>query len=732
MIVKEIESEKIRLYDAIKERRLFFVFEQLNNLLSFSNSTKLSMRLSSLKTTYSYMLDYMRQGVEDTQQATIYSNLILSLYEIVDEIINELMTTEKYSYIYNNHRLYKSFSETDIRRYATQLKQEQYKFQLLKDSGADNKLVIEQLKIIEKIQDELFLIIASKFSYSNEEIDIIKELLNCKEYGYISSSMIISALTISCLYSYCEKNIIMLLDTYMSSDNEEVKQRALCGALILIFFHKEKTELSIEIKKRVNLFSENSQFCNDVINQFLQFIRSLETEKISEIFTKEIIPELMKIAPDLQKRVGVDDISEENLVSLLEKNPEWEKQFEQRGIAEKLKDLNELQLEGSDVLLSTFSSLKVYPFFNKLSNWIRPFTIENSEIYPFLKEDEKISEMLNNSVFMCSSDRYSLSLTISQFHNQNRDMMFGNIPSGSDIDDMFKDDLNPKSGVSKNISTQYIQDLYRLFKLSKFDIPDVFSNHINLLEAKVLAPVFDNDDTIRLLGEFYLNKELYIYAQNYYSILSNKNSSDALLYQKLGYCKQMLKDYDGAIKEYIKADSISEDFWTLHHLALCYRTKGDIDKAIEYYNIALRLKPDSLTLEFQMGNCLLLKERYEDALKHYYKVDYLTEGSKKTWRPIAWCSLMLKKYEQAYSYMEKILDSTPTANDYMNAGHIYFTCKKFKEAYNHYIKCYDINSANDNSFAKNFDEDKKTLLKLGLSEIEIALMRDIVLNNKMI
>ena len=39
-----------------------------------------------------------------------------------------------------------------------------------------------------------------------------------------------------------------------------------------------------------------------------------------------------------------------NDMNSLDKNPEWQEILEQSGIADKLKELNDLQLEGADVL----------------------------------------------------------------------------------------------------------------------------------------------------------------------------------------------------------------------------------------------------------------------------------------------------------------------------------------------------------------------------------------------
>lgn len=725
MLIKEIESAKNKIYRSIEEKRIFDVFNQIEELLSLGSSPNLVPKLKNLRTTYEYMTQYMLQGVLDPQRDKLYSDLIKSLYEITDIMIDDFMINEASDYLYDKRRYYRLKGETSLFKNVELLKQEQEKYQLLKEAKVEDTQLITSLKNIENIQEEIFGIVASSFTLTNEDYQLINRLLNEDEFGYITTSLVISALTLSTLNFYSEKKIITLLDRYTLSSNEEVKQRALCGALILMYMHRNQVNMSDNIEKRVNLFSEDYRFCQDVRHQFLQFIRSMETEKISDIFTKEIIPEIIKLTPEIKNKILLEDISDENIVEMFDKNPEWEKKLEDSGITKRIKELNEMQVEGSDVLLSTFSSLKSYPFFNKISNWLRPYTNENSEIYSNIKKEGKYGEMFEKSMFMCNSDRYSFALTLSQISHQRN--MFNNIPDDIDINEMFRDNVDIKGGVAKNISTLYIQDLYRLFKLSKFKLTNIFDYHINLFEVDVLKPIFDEEETLRLIGEFYLKKEYFLFAQPYFKTLITRNVTDAVLYQKLGYCKQMLKDYEGAIVEYKKADNISEDFWTIHHLALCHRAIGKISKAIEYYKEALAMRPNSMTLELQIGHCYLANEKYEDALKHYYKVDFITEGSLKTWRPIAWCSLMLGKLEQAQTYYDKILSNKPKSNDYLNIGHMYLVKNNIKEAYKYYKKSIELNNMNISCFYKTFTEYYHTLIKLGVSENNALILRDIII-----
>ena len=49
--------------------------------------------------------------------------------------------------------------------------------------------------------------------------------------------------------------------------------------------------------------------------------------------------------------------------------------------------MNELQLEGADVYMSTFAALKSYPFFREVQNWFYPFSKQQSDVIKQLKQE---------------------------------------------------------------------------------------------------------------------------------------------------------------------------------------------------------------------------------------------------------------------------------------------------------------------------------------------------------
>lgn len=504
----------------------------------------------------------------------------------------------------------------------------------------------------------------------------------------------------------------MLLTVYSASEEEEIRQRALCSALILFFIYRKRVNLSPALTAHIEALKEEDRFSRDVRNIFLQLIKSRETERISRKFTEELLPEMMKLSPSLYNKINPTDIDPES--GSPDTNPEWQELLEQSGIADKIKELNDLQMEGSDVFLSTFSGLKSFPFFQELGNWFRLFTSEHSAIQDIFPDGENgknnFLQLIGYSRFLCNSDKYSFCLSLKQVPASQRQMMTMQFNAeGADMAQIEKERRETSADETKTgISNQYIQDLYRFFKLHnrRNEFHDLFAHPIDLMQVDSLQSILDSDETLRIIGELYFKKAYYDDALILFRRLSDRYTTDNGLYQKIGYCLQAAGQYDKALEAYLQAEIIQPDnTWTVRRIAACYRSLKNSQKALEYYLRAESLQPDNLSIELLIGHCYVEEKNYEEALKYYFKVDYLKPESGKAWRPIAWCSFLTGKHEQALRYYEKILSNVPSALDYMNAGHVELALKHTRRALELYRQSISLDNNDTQSFVNNFKQD---------------------------
>jgi len=548
--------------------------------------------------------------------------------------------------------------------------------------------------------------------------------------------MFVSAITISLFKIFDPLKAIFLCD---AATHEEVaiSQRALVGLFITTFINNHRIEYYPELKRRIEQLCETPDFENRLLIMQLQLLRTRETQKIDRKMREEIIPAMLKnpnirnakLGLDLEKELEQDD-----------KNPEWQAWIDDDGIKNKLDEMAQWQTEGADVYMSTFSQLKHYPFFNEMPNWFRPFDINNSAvagIIPSSADTNKINVLktLFASKFFCNSDKYSFCFTLQQVPEEQRSMLMGQLGEqhGEDIADPDTEQPSIPRKVEEELqSNQYIQDLYRFFKLSSFrnEFTDPFTLSLNLLESESPGNLLRTPQSMLRIFRYLLQKEYYTEASEIGSSiehLKEENVCDAQFYQEMGYCKQKAAEYDAALKYYNKADIVKPDtLWTVRHIAQCHRLKRDPKSALPYYLQAEQLAPDNRAILMQTGECLVALKRFDEAFNRFFKVEYLEPDSIRSWRAIAWCSFMVEKYEQAAEYYSR-LHASPKRNmqDWLNAGHVELVRGNNNPAIEFYQKAAALCKDGD-EFSSNLFGDKKVLLAKGVSFNDLILIRDIV------
>ena len=117
---------------------------------------------------------------------------------------------------------------------------------------------------------------------------------------------------------------------------------------------------------------------------------------------EEIIPEMLKNVSSMKNmRFGFEENDEENN----DMNPDWEDAFEKSGLGDKLREMNELQLEGADVYMSTFAALKNYPFFREVHNWFQQTTVQCAQSNETSGKSGRQSAGFNSSIGLFQQQR---------------------------------------------------------------------------------------------------------------------------------------------------------------------------------------------------------------------------------------------------------------------------------------------------------------------------------------
>jgi tetratricopeptide (TPR) repeat protein len=725
---QDLQAHFQKITEALLQKRLKQAFDGLDFLLSGRFSIwQLKEKLYELQDNYKRMLRYLTEGVQDPEQEKIYNDLLRSVHHLADRTILEIKTASTWSYFYENRKSLAFYVPETTEQLLETLDDWTGKTTLtdLLEEGEEKRERLQSLeKEKEKIDSKLFYQIWLSNFWNSGEREQWTQVLNNNLYAISSQCLVISALTLNLEEIFDDKKVRLLLDA-CENEQEELRQRALTGLLLFLRRYDDRLYLYPEILNQLQHLAEQKRFINDVRRIILQFILSKETEKITRIMKEEIIPGMMKISPKLNNKIRLDELFGET--GMDEKNPEWQNLIEESGLGNRLQEFTELQMEGADVMHSSFIHLKNFPFFQEIQNWFIPF-VANSQCI----EEKSFSDfvkILFESDLLCNSDKYSFYFSISQMPETYKKMMMGQFSAESSaVREMIKGELPVNSPQKIHpVARQYIQDLYRFYKLfpKHGHFEDIFEMQPEFNRIPSIARFVSDRESQTIIGEYYFQRNYFAEAAEIFGDLLREDANNETLLQKRGYCLQMLGNLNEAVADYLKAELLNAaNSWTIKKLAHCYRALKQPFEALEYYRKAARLNPDNLSIQLHIGHCYLELKNYSEALKCYFKVEYLTDGKEKAWRPIAWCSFLTGKYNEAMDYYSKILESNPNAIDYLNAGHARFALGNNKEALSLYRAALNAQGDSFEKFLELFTADIPDLLHAGVKPENIPVLLD--------
>jgi tetratricopeptide (TPR) repeat protein len=722
MTQQEINQAYNRIIGSLDSKELKNAFDSLQSLISGSREYAFQETLDEMQETYKNLLRYRMDGVKDPMQDQIYRSVRSSAYELADILRSKLLTADSTLSFYSRRRRLQHMRGTTLEN-IHQLLREFYK--------AGN--IIDY----ENTLSTFFNLIWTSDPFAPADSAAVREVLGNGYLPHTVACQTVSALILSLQTSFDKEKLFLLFDAVHASDvhasaSEEVRIRAIIGILLTLYVYRKRTSMYPNIAARLAMLAEDRDFTQMLRTITLRFILARETEKITRKLQDEIIPEVMKLNPGINKKTRPGDFGPESPPE--ERNPEWHEIPANSSLGKKMEEFNELQQEGADVMHSTFINLKSFPFFKEMSNWFMPFTAGHSIFRDLPMDNENSCE--NNIIsvmamtpFMCNSDKYSFYLSVMQFPRETREAMSGQLTGQvSEIIEQNRGEMPPRQRKAETVTGQYIQDLYRFFKLypARMDFEDIFMWPLDFHNLTILQPYLSDRESLTTIAEYYLGKNYFNDALTIYTSMSETQKEDEMLFQKIGYCRQMEGDINGALEAYLYADLLNTGSkWLIRRIALCYRSLRQPARALEYFRRYEELSPGNLSVQMSMGHCLLELKDYDEALKCYFKVDYLDTKSHRAWRPVAWCSFLTGRYDQARAYYKKIIhEDNPDMHDLLNAGHTEWALQSDRKAVYLYLRAIGKEDGGFYRFREQFVQDIPALIAAGISDMEVSLMLD--------
>ncbi len=739
MEISKVIKQHRKLCRYVSEKKLKQSLDILSEMMISASAGDLHDDYNNIVMTYRSMLTYTIDGINDPERNKIYLKLIQSILKLSDRVRQDIL-----SHFSGWHTYWvKQQTEKELRITGKTIVENVD--DLMFKSELDEWLKLSQ-EINPDPESEISkrhkLLIKNIFNhlwltdyYGEAEISLINIIRKSGKFRWYEASLFTSAITLSTLRTWQTEKLMNLLDIY-EDGQEQVMERALSGIILNLHYYNSRVKLYPEIGKRIKKMSRNSRFKEHCRIIVLQTIRSRETEMLARKLHDEILPQVAKLKPQIEEKLDLENILPKDKTE--GRNPDWTEMFnDSQEIFKTMEDLTKLQMEGADVYMSAFANMKHFDFFRDFQNWFVPFYPDHETVNEIYQDEilgpgsNDLSEALYKTPFICNSDKYSLLLNLKYLPSSQKSMMLKVFRMELEGLQQLNDDesIIDQYRNFRITVTQYLQDIYRFFKLSPYkkEFEDIFSGRLDIYNSEFFRMTGNANEAEAGLADYFFNKNFYDDALGLYLKEVNRKPDEATLYEKIGYCYQENANYREALIYYRRAELIDRKPWTLKKIGLCLRRLGRTEEALEYYLLAGDIEPENIHTIIMTAHCYLDLRDYDKALKYYFRVEYKDPDNLKILRPIAYCYFALGRFDDSDKYYERLSAGKLTAHDLINKGHLALCKGKKREAVDLYRQSIISDEITSDQFMNIFASDQELLISLGVNPDDLPILLDYLL-----
>lgn len=737
-ISKVIQQHK-RLCSLISEKKVKQSLDILSDMISNASSGDMRDEYDNLEMTYKNMLSYTIDGIKDPERNKIYLKLIQSILGLSDRARQDILSHNSGWHTYwvkqQADREIKLSGKTIIETVDDLIfKSELDEWLDLTNEINPNpsaEISIKHKRLIRNIFNHLWL----TDYYGEAENSLINIILNSGKFRWYEASIFTTAITLSSFRTWQSEKLFHLIDIYKAGQ-EQVMERALSGLILNLHYFNGRIMMYPEISERIIAMSRQPKFKEHCRIIVFQIIRSRETEILSRKLQDEILPQVARLKPMIEEKLDLDNILPKDKNE--EKNPDWAEMFsDSEEIFKTMEELTKLQMEGADVYMSAFANMKHFDFFKDFQNWFIPFYPDHETVNEIYRDEilgpgtNELAEALYKTPFICNSDKYSLLLNLKYLPSSQKSMMLKVFRMELEGLQQLNEEetvTDPYKVFRTNI-TQYLQDIYRFFKLSPYkkEFEDLFTGKLDIYNSEFFRMTCSALEVEAGLADYFFSKNFYTDALPLFLKQVNEKPSDTQLYEKIGYCYQEIDDYEEALKFYKRAELIERKPWTIKKIGLCLRRMRRNEESLEYYLQASELEPENIHTVIMVAHCFLDLKDYDQALKYYFQVEYKEPGNLKILRPIAFCYFALGRFDDSEKYYERLSEGKLNSHDLINKGHLELCRGKKREAVDLYKKSILSGGLTKEQFISIFSDDKELLISLGANPDDLPILLDYLL-----
>lgn len=703
-------------------------------LVASTGSDNIRLQFSNIENNYRIILDYLTRGTRDEQRANLYARVGREILDLADRLLLHFIASDAANPVSILQRSWSIDPSSQARHL------EEYMSQMLAHHRLSDHLPeeLQEDEVSGAIVRDRFL--GQLFSFcwlspviEDDMADAFRRVLQPGALPEEEQSLIISGINLGLSHNFNRVRIHILLET-IAHPSAMVRARALTGIIQTIHRYHKRFRFYPE------LASSLETWLNEVLRKeeleiiLLQLIRSQDTDAITKRLREEIIPEMIKIGPRITEKLDAEEFSIEDLGS--EENPQWERFLgDNPELMDKIQQLNDLQMDGSDVFMSAFAMLKHFPFFREVHHWFLPFSKENSivqnEIHRYSKkmDTQKLVDGLSSTGFLCNSDKFSFLFNLDNLQEQQLNMLDHYFSAEMDMMRELQDEERLLDDLSRfrTEARMYIQDLYRFHRLHSLRsaVPDIFKAFLGLHRTALLGPYLQDSGLLRTMAEFHFSRGHYEQAAGMFAQLADAGETSYEVFEKAGFAYQKMGHFEQALTYYGKAELYdTNQQWLLRKMAYCQRRLGKPEEAIPMYRQALKIEGDEEKLMMQLANTLLEAGKFREALNQYLGIELKYPENTRVIRPLAWCLLNTGQAEKAREYLMNLGEAQWNRHDLLNIGHSHWIDGDAARAYEYYRSCLKLAGVKPEDIIDAFTEDIPLLRKQGIEEADIYMMRD--------
>lgn len=676
-------------------------------------------RIRQLAEEYRHALTYFQSGAKDENRKRFFDDYMAHAKHICTEA--QMLS------MYVNNQAFKAA----VRKTAHFIVDEDVKEQLANRKG-------DALATAEYYSNLFYALLISP-PWDRKKSQYYIGLLLDEDTSYIVGKVILSGVMLSCIEVYDYNKLYFLIQVYLSSANEQIRQFALLGWIFC--YDKRRVGRTSEFRQLVKSICNEGKYVDELLILQKNLACLYAADEQSKVIDKEVFSKLLnnfrstglKLKEFLENRK--EQVTEEDVLEFIE---EGKMEEISNNAQESIEDLQRMERMGADIHYGSFSKMKDYGFFHTLANWFVPFYKGNPIFKALYAElEDTFLEAIDKSSAFCDSDKYSFCFSLGTIFKSSQKSMFKAMLTPESLGGIQSPDIDTQA--SAFISRQHVKDLIRFYNLSpmrySFSNPFVRNNREStffLADDELFAG--EMMDKARLDFSIFLAKRKMFGEMKRFVDRKMPACKERHLLRATLALKEKSLDACGLAAEALMP--YQDDKAVALVILKCLRHADKYTEGMELCAKYMKAFPEEERFVDQMAFFCIVCRRYEDARPLLAKLEYLHPDRISYVRSLIWVYINLGELDKARKMFERIgthgFREKIVAEDIYNMGVLCWLeqdVSKAIEAFCRYFKKVSPQGDLDPTMEmlRKFEEDKTLFEVFGeAKEANLAMMLDCI------